>query len=202
MPRTKDDNLRAKFLKSSAKLLTATGPSTSAHLMSEHISTLLNDQDSSLGLLREEICIACGTLSLREGTTSVVRKQKKRGKRAVPGARKEVSLRSRTGGDGDGGEIVLKCSVCNQKTVIALPAAPQPAKVVVSGEDSAILTLSPGDLPERATPKSGDKMSSKKRAKARKERDGLQALLAQSKKDKVNSSSTLDLTDLMKARTS
>jgi hypothetical protein len=193
------DQVRSKFLAEASQQLFATGSTTSAHLSAERNGLHSGLRDSSKGTDFSS-CRACGTiwvpgLSMELKTTLPVTQ----GKRSTPGV---SSTRTTI--------TTVSCNACGrvarhvqlyerksrstrrtQQAASAIPPiAPDHATTVEEvTEQSATGT-------PRSTP-SESKLSSKQRAKARKDRSGLQALLKGSKESNP-SAPKLSFMSLMK----
>ncbi|EXJ55355.1 hypothetical protein A1O7_08282 [Cladophialophora yegresii CBS 114405] len=180
-------NLRVKFLQQSAFNLFLSTPATSRQLMRES-QALGHEASSQLPNRGQLVCAACGTILLPQWTM----KSKIRAKR------------TRRGRKGLNHEKVTRqkvrshcCSLCDNvtKNVIAIASSPRKDKKQPAAAAPAQSSL---ENIMRAEPvlESNTKSTSKKRAKARKDREGLQALLHKSAQTKTPPS--LNLLDLMK----
>src|SRR5271155_1189490 len=148
-PRTM--NLRSAFLEDSARLLTTSSPSTTAHLMSERIQMLIPDGKLLLSKLRRSTCIACGAPRNFEGSA------------IVPDTRLDEWTQSSTG------KSVTKsttCSRCHRVTVISTPCIFEPLQTSNSAKSATrkIVDSSP-HLSHKSA--SVSKSNSKRRAKFR-----------------------------------
>lgn len=187
-PATRRD-ARTQFLLSSAQALLLSSPSTSRYLMREgHAVGSIDPQPSRL--TTENGCAACGSLLLPGWTSST---------RMI--SRKMRSSRNDRSDDATTPTRVIKSSQClicrrvtKQQSEMKVKvkrgtfASSKDATQVTSGHDislkpSTTLALQP-------------KLSSKQRAKARKDRDGLQALL--NRTAQTSSQPSLSFMDMMK----
>ena len=186
MAGSENEKLRRSFLESSSQYLAVSSPSTSAHLMTERLALTIDDERTATKVLRNKACNACGTLVILgwnaittrspQKISATTRKRARRGRRA----------------------LVQACKVCHRETITALHIeagaanAAQPKRKVSISATQAIETPLNGN-------KKAEKTSSKQRAKTRRDKSGLQALLTKSKQQTPASFATLDLMDFMKA---
>lgn len=177
-------------------------PATSAHLMSQCNSIMLENDMAQPESHRRQACSACGNLFIPGQTCTVrtefQRPKRKRGKGkavAEPSESKPVA-----------GATVYSCNSCSRSTRFQIHKPPASSsrkgnsrtRALQLGTDSTPAPDAKGQAPG-AMPASAN-ASSKKRAKARKQ-GGLQALLAKSKENASRGSTQgfgLDLMDLMK----
>jgi RNase P subunit RPR2 len=180
--------LRTTFLQDAAKSIAIASPSTASYLVSESFQQELASGPQNKALpdhQRQSFCTACGNVFIPGRNCSEVR-----GERTAAGQSKKGNVQRRT--------IVYNCQACYQRTTLSLPPSPQTANS--KGQEkgaphSPILGLDTKhqSLSNPAAPPT--KTSSKKRAKARKEKAGLQSMLAKSRE--ARSSPQLNLMDLM-----
>ncbi|KAJ1338696.1 RNAse P Rpr2/Rpp21/SNM1 subunit domain-containing protein [Microdochium nivale] len=213
------------FLTDAAHLLAAACPQTSAHLMSQRSALMSSNNLVVSDTQRQHACTACGhimvpghgdLLSLDSHKTALRRRTRTRklsvSKKGHSSSFSSTSSRERT--------KHLVCAMCTSYTDIKVPLAPKinrrrPAVTAVSSKTStsatpvsvsaasttqrtAVVTApapSSAATSEPAKPASIN-ASSKKRAKSRKQ--GLQALLQQSRSSAPQTGSGLSLADFMK----
>jgi RNAse P Rpr2/Rpp21/SNM1 subunit domain len=181
MAKSRSENLQVVFLESSSQYLAASTPSTSAHLMTERLALLSEDEQKQKDILRHNVCSACGTATTL-GWTATTARQTRSTRRQVGGRKERI--------------IVCVCLVCHRESVTTLPVAP---KAVKTAQAKSMEPMS-SRMEVRTSPTISEKIenaSNKRRAKTRKEKSGLQALLNKSKQI-TTASSTLDLMDFMK----
>lgn len=195
-------NARLNFLAASAHLYSSAAPATSAHLMLECKKVATGNDMEMKETEPKPACNACGTI-LVSGWTS-------RTFIAGPRRSKKPRTKRRKGVQGVASKLVIsKCLVCRRSTKTQLTAATKSGVGGTRNSGSRHLP-SEASLPTEATPKATDpagqethkppsaNLSSKKRAKARKQ-GGLQAMLEKSKTTETLSSGLgLELMDLMK----
>ena len=181
----KGDGLQAAFLENSSRYLAVSSPTTSAHLMTERLALNSNGERASTKALRGNVCNACGTLIILGWNAMMGQRQQ-----TTSTATQKQIRKSRR-------KLIQVCRVCLRETVNALAVIPNPVKAT-QPRSSASMTSNQATEAPRGASKGAEKASSKQRAKARKEKSGLQALLNKSKQDSATSS-TLDLMDFMKA---
>ncbi|KIW63845.1 hypothetical protein PV04_08817 [Phialophora macrospora] len=177
-------NLRLRFLRQSALESFLTTPATSRQLMRE--SQELGHEISSHAPHRGEgVCTACGNILLPQWTvrTKITAKQARRDRGGVKAERvMRRMVRSQ------------RCSFCGSVTKDAISIGTNHRK---EEKQSAVATHPSENKMSADTPlENTNKSTSKKRAKARKDREGLQALLKKSVQTKT--SPGLSLMDLMK----
>jgi len=211
------------FLTDAAHLLAAASPETSAHLVAQR-NTLM----SSTGLVvpdaqRQHACTACGHIMV-PGSADVLRLDVHKTalrRRTKP---HRVSGNSRTSSSRcPSGRKRIECTMCASYTDIAIPPAPKitrrrpapvpvvstsidggrkaaapPAATTPSSVATTTATVAPTPSSNMAgePPKGSTNASSKKRAKSRKQ--GLQALLQQSRSSTPQAGLGLSLADFMK----
>ena len=170
--------LRIDFLQNAAKLLASKTPSTASYLASESIQLELahRQQDKPFeDHQRQTFCTACGNIFVPGWNCSIVRGDKKKS----PASHKQKTIRR--------GTVIYKCQRCHHDTALSIHPTEKLRNVdhenQISGSTTTTVTK---------------KTSSKKRAKARKDQAGLQALLERSKEEKnKDTSPKLSLMDLM-----
>ncbi|KAK2734560.1 hypothetical protein FQN55_002602 [Onygenales sp. PD_40] len=193
--------LQLKFLKNSAHYLAAQSPSTSAHLLSVH-NHLLWEESKPLSVAQHrEFCGACGGVRLPE-TTKTINVKKDRVKKRV---RSTASAEPAPA-------VVYRCLRCRrqkfqtlQKTtkntdpkrprILATTAPTASESIQLSSAKDERSAESTATTSQKAT---SENISSKKRAKARKQQ-GLMAALAAGKQRAQSqaSPSSLDLLDFL-----
>jgi RNAse P Rpr2/Rpp21/SNM1 subunit domain len=185
MAKNRSENLHAAFLEKSSRYLSISAPSTSAHLMTERLALMSEDERKSTKDLHHTVCGACGTLAALGWTATTARRQQ--------AGRSTVQHHGRT----KTRKVIYVCLACHQETISVLPMVPQAVKTAqAKSTESASSKLESRTV--STISETTEKPSSKRRAKTRKERSGLQALLNKSKQTPA-SSSTFDLMDFMKA---
>jgi ribonuclease MRP protein subunit SNM1 len=185
MAKNRSENLQRSFLEKSSRYLAGFSPSTSAHLMTERLALMSENERTSTKLLRHNVCSACGTLiALGWTATTARRQQRPRSTTQQHGARKER-------------KVTHVCLVCHRETVTVLPMVPPAVKTAQANSIEPMSSKLELRTPSRIS-ETADKTSSKRRARTRKEKSGLQALLNKSKQTPA-SSSTLDLMDFQRA---
>jgi hypothetical protein len=180
-----------KFLTDAAESLSLSSPSTAASLLATHTQILHEESKSLTSRQREHYCGACGSIRQARWT-------------------KKTEIKPRKTAALSGGATVYQCLRCHRRTVsphkkaaptkasiprtvaaTASPGLPVTTPVGASPSQTSQATSDPADTqPSNAA----DNVSSKKRAKARKQ-GGLQALLAS--KQRSQASSSLDLLDFL-----
>ncbi|KAL8769509.1 MAG: hypothetical protein Q9209_004570 [Squamulea sp. 1 TL-2023] len=187
---------RLQFLDRSARRLNGIVPATSAHLMLER-NIVAEEHSKALNKSQtKDVCKACGTISIPDVTS--------RAGLAYP-----YIASSRKGKDGLtpdptvlGAQTKIECRMCHRVIVTTSPRLRRysPESVVnttrkTDSSENAIVLNSTFEVGRTATPRN---MSSKRRAKARKQ-GGLQAMLEKAKGTDLKSADTgLNLMDLMK----
>ena len=184
---TRAYNLKLAFLQDAAKSTAFISPSTSSYLGSEYVQMELAIGPQNKAFpdhQRQTFCTACGNVFTPGWNCTIAR-----GDRGVaPDKVKKVQRRT----------IVYSCQACYHRTPFCLHPSKRPDKNMrekylprskqldldVTGHMSSDSTTLP------------PKTSSKRRAKARKERAGLQALLKKSENER-RTSPQLSLMDLM-----
>ncbi|EXJ94113.1 hypothetical protein A1O1_02506 [Capronia coronata CBS 617.96] len=192
-------DVRTRFLQSSARMIFLASPSTSRHLSYQSSELEHTRSHGTTSRAARTVCEACGTLLL-PGWTASTRFGTQR-TTTTSQATVDEKIRRKT--------VSLKCSACHRVTKQTAEIKPNARgsrrlKPPVRGQKRLQPSV-PGDQEketvhdELSTDNSADKstkLSSKKRAKARKDRQGLQALLNKSAQNR--SRPTLNLMDLMK----
>ncbi|EKG19462.1 RNAse P Rpr2/Rpp21 subunit [Macrophomina phaseolina MS6] len=203
---------RLKYLDEAAHLLALASPETSSFLESQYSYLLAENDLAGPPSRKKDVCNACGTIlvpgiscTVKQEAVAPAKPTRKGGKVETPKVSKSSKMK------------IYSCSRCSSKTRLPIASnkarmnTPKSMKVSVAatsmaaGAGSARPTGSksvpasnaapPADAPATPAPAASN-ASSKKRAKARK--GGLQALLANSKKDTSSSKGFgLDLMDLM-----
>jgi hypothetical protein len=176
-------DLRSAFLEDSARLLAMSSSSTTAHLMSERIQMLIPDGKLLLRKLRQSTCLACGARRNFEESPTVL------------DARLDEWTQSLTGKSASKSTI---CPRCHRITVVRTTRISEPLQTSNSAKSA---TRKIPDSSSHLSHKSASvgKSNSKQRAKFRKEKTGLQALLS-NHQQKTTSVTSLSLLDLMAAR--
>ncbi|OAP57262.1 hypothetical protein AYL99_08000 [Fonsecaea erecta] len=173
---------RVGYLQRSARVIFLSAPSTSRQLLRESVE-LGHRRPSHGGRGAEDTCMTCGNLMLPEWTVSTKITDRKA---HAPKKKSRQKVRSR------------RCSLCSRviKDIATMDSShareAQQLVTVPTKHGEEVVATAPAD-PVLAKPV---KLSSKKRARARKDREGLQALLNKSMQAK--STLSLDLMDLMK----
>ncbi|KEF53997.1 uncharacterized protein A1O9_09792 [Exophiala aquamarina CBS 119918] len=173
---------RSRFLQASGHALCLSSPSTSRHLMTES-SQLTHWAEAS-----PDSCTACGSLFLPGWTMSfglASTNQKSESKAKSP--EKQAQEKTRR----------LKCGVCHRvtKATMSYPIKTRRQNIIQSGK-SPKAQLVAGPEPGLVNGKSSKPLSSKQRAKARRDRDGLQSSLNRNAQNRM--APALNLMDLMK----
>lgn len=212
------------FLTDAAHLLAAASPETSAHLVAQR-NTLMSSTGLVVSdAQRQHACTACGHIMV-PGHVDVLRLdahkaalRRRTRPRPVPSNTKKSSARNPSG------RKRIECTMCASYTDIAIPPAPKitrrrpapvpavstsvnhstrvaatPAATKASSASSTTATVASTPLSNVAAaepPRATTNASSKKRAKSRKQ--GLQALLQQSRSSTPQSGLGLSLADFMK----
>lgn len=173
------------FLQDSARMLFLSSPSTSRHLSAQRIE-LVQSETPQRQLRVRDVCTACGTLLVSAWTTET-KSVTTRIRLPQNGNAKPKKVRHRT--------TTSRCSACNRvtKDVVEVPPIPRQRQTKPVVVDEMKEEAIPHEEP---VTEQSSKVTSKKRAKARKDRQGLQALLSKSSQNKPSRS--LNLTDLMK----
>jgi len=194
MPETKTERQKASFLENAAKLLAQRSPSTSAFLGTQVIETLVT-AGTQLSRKLSDCCHGCGALMV-PGWTSAVASSRYLNQRASRPQSKAAIAKPRAS--------LHRCLRCNRaakviKTQSSRPrrSSKKPMEPIALSSRELQPILEPITCASKIEEKSEAKTNSKKRAKARKDREGLQALLSQSRTN-TQPNSTFDLMDFMK----
>jgi hypothetical protein len=171
------DDARNKFLRGAAQTMCASSPSTSAFLAAQRQSTR--------EIPEKEFCLICGAVNMK--TWQI----KSRKTRRAQKNKNSKEKRSRH----DARFATRSCNTCGRVSKQSLEHQPRLTKQTRVDSLQKLPERRVERVPSESTTVSQTKLSSKKRAKARKDREGLQALLNRSKSEH---SSRLTLTDLMK----
>jgi hypothetical protein len=172
------DDARERFLQGAAQMMRIYSPSTSAFLAAQ--------KQSMQEIPDEYFCLSCGAVNMKawrietKQTRPVQQHYKSKAKNSILGTR----------------FAIRRCDVCSRVSKQSLDHPPKLTKPPKVDPLHALQERKDYKVPSEASMVSQSKLSSKKRAKARKDREGLQALLDRSKSDRL--SSRLTLTDLMK----
>ncbi len=179
--------LKPIFLQDAARSLAVDSSSTASYLVSESIQFHLASGPKNEALLshqRQNFCTACGNVFIPGLNCSIVRGDLS----GVKHGSRNVQRRT----------IVYQCQACFHHTTLCLPLPKAPhggtEKKDPTRNKTSNLETNHG-LPSN-TPAVPTKTSSKKRAKARKEREGLQLMLNKSK-EHTRTSPQLNLLDFM-----
>ncbi|OMP88319.1 hypothetical protein BK809_0003076 [Diplodia seriata] len=206
---TRDLSARLKYLHEAAHVMALASPETSSFLESQYSHLLAENDLIPPESRKREVCGACGTILIPGISCTVTqeqvppRKSKKKGSKVQKLGQSEA---------GKGCKMkIYSCLRCSSKARLQIPSKKarmgtrKPARSP-SGESpaptTAAITQTPAAEPDApatapANPAPAN-ANSKKRAKARK--GGLQALLANSKKETNPSKGFgLDLMDLMRS---
>jgi len=182
--------LRNAYLQDAAKSIAMASPSTSSYLASESVQLELAKRPQNEALpdhQRQSFCTACGNVFIPGWNCSVT------------GAERSTAPDQSTKESVQRHAIVYHCHACHQRTSFHLPPSPRTANSTRQEKDahcSPVLGLDTKRQSFANSKASLPKTSSKKRAKARKEKAGLQSMLDRSKKE-TRTSPQLNLIDLM-----
>ncbi|EEQ91831.1 uncharacterized protein BDCG_06951 [Blastomyces dermatitidis ER-3] len=193
-----------KYLKYSAHYLAAQSPSTSSHLLSVH-NQLLRDESKRLSAAQHrELCGACGSIRSSDSSKAIVVKHngvlKRRKKRVSPAETSPL--------------VLYRCLRCQRQKFLTSQSNTKPstsrkphltaiASTTQTSSQTAKVDPQTRGTESTATAtlqKSTENLSSKKRAKARKQQ-GLMAALAAGKQrahSQTSPSGSLDLLDFLK----
>ena len=175
---------RLSFLQTSARTLFLSSPSTSRHLLTQS-TELAHSQNAHFRTNPEDACAACGSLLLPGWSTSIsLAPERSKTRRGACSVEKHIHTK----------RLVRKCSTCDRITKGKVAYRPKHSKIKATTA-AASQTAVEGIAVTKPASEKSNRTSSKKRAKARKDRQGLQALLDRSLQNK--SSPRLDLMDLM-----
>lgn len=179
--------LRTSFLQNAANSVAMTSPSTASYLASESIQQQLAHGPPDMAFAnqqRQMFCTACGNVFIPAWNSSITR-----GIKASPvSALKDVRRRS----------VIYQCRVCYRRTTFDLHP---PKRLDTESQDDRYTGRSTMDLgtkheSNRAPPVPRPKPSSKKRAKARRDKERLQSTVKQRAEDR-SEPLELSLMDLM-----
>jgi hypothetical protein len=182
-------NLKTTFLEDAAKSIATTSPSTASYLASESVQLKLDggpQHEGSTDHQRQTFCAACGSVFIPGWNCFMARGDK------VSTLNTPTNARRRT--------ISYRCLTCHSRTDFILPSP----KRVDSKKQVQNVVRSAALCVDEKHPKSSDptiapiKTSSKKKAKARREKAGLRSLLKKSKEES-RAPPQLSLMDLMMA---
>ncbi|KIW13693.1 hypothetical protein PV08_08884 [Exophiala spinifera] len=182
--------LREEFLQASSRMLFLSSPSTSRHLQSQSIELAHSQPPPKTPNMARDACAACGNLFI-PGWTTKTTITTRTGRRVQKPSPKTAIVRSKI--------VSNLCLVCHRTTrevgVFKVDTRKKQSKT--PGTAAVASTVSTEkSAPVEPVVEQPAKSSSKKRAKARKDHEGLQALLNKSAQNKPAPS--LSLMDLMK----
>ncbi|OJD13581.1 hypothetical protein AJ78_05974 [Emergomyces pasteurianus Ep9510] len=202
-----------KFLKNSAHHLAAQSPSTSSHLLAAH-NQLIRDESKRLSVAQHrELCASCGTIRTSDSSKIVIpmkrNRMKKRRSRGPVASNEETSSPVRPHP-----LVIHRCLRCHRQKFLSLQSASKPAQsrkphppAIASAAQTPFQSGGPNthkqsveDTTISTLRKSTENLSSKKRAKSRKQQ-GLMAALAAGKQrmqSQASTSSSLNLLDFLK----
>ena len=189
-------DLRSNYLDEAARLLLVTGPSTSAYLGAQNNELAALPLTRQVGTQTTSRCISCGTLQVPCWTTSKSLRTKatlrKTGVDVVPSksCHDTVQKKRKT--------IMTTCLICNNIGSTAVVSNVR-ANSRLPQLSSTTSTTSPhaNVQPQKSSMQlSGAKMTSKQRARDRKDRLGLQSLLQRPPRSTTGPG--LDFMDLMR----
>lgn len=213
---TRDLSARLKYLHKAAHVLAMASPETSSFLESQYSHLLAENELAAPESRRREVCGACGTILIPGLSCSVTQEMGQPGRPRKRSSKVEKRETSNRGKDSSSCRTkIYSCLRCSSKTQLQIPTSkarmntPKSGKALVgdtsipvvaasaqtaAAKSSGATSVAPSPTP---APVVGN-ANSKKRAKARK--GGLQAMLANSKKDTSSSKGFgLDLMDLMRS---
>ncbi|MCJ1237149.1 Cullin-associated NEDD8-dissociated protein 1 [Varicellaria rhodocarpa] len=186
---------RIQFLQSASALYASTQPATSAHLrlQSTNVSVLAPTHDRSKPQsVIDHACLSCGTLFSPRTCHKRVTSSTKRYKTLAKSQPRSAHMPDNTKPEVSK-NIETQCLVCRRVTKHPLPVASNKKRPNQKATENPRNRAALPDL----VATSSSNLASKRRAKARKQ-GGLQALMANSRKQPNMSSNGLDLMDLMK----
>ncbi|KAF7512193.1 hypothetical protein GJ744_002355 [Endocarpon pusillum] len=181
-------NLKSIFLQNAARSVAMDCPSTASYLVSESVQFQLASGPQNEALpshQRQSFCTACGSIFIPGLNCSIVRGDRS----GVEHKSRKVQRRT----------VVYRCQACFHHTTFCLPS-PKASHSSTEDKDctrSRILNFQ-SNQEVSSTNAVPQKQSSKKRAKARKEKEGLQSMLKKSRED-TKTSPQLSLLDFMMA---
>ena len=177
---------RCRFLEKAACLVHPASLTTSSHLSSERLA-LIHYSHSEGGMQAANVCQRCGTIaaSLWKPDSSTI-------KRIEKGDAGKVSPKPTPG------KTVRRCGACGQVAKIPFDPNTKPSrsKKVQAPPSSSSEPKDRPSSPVGMQTGQKPKLSSKKRTKARKNREGLQTLLE--KRKPTSTGSNLNLVDFLK----
>ncbi len=198
-------NARTNFLENAARTLFLSGPSTSRHLLSQSVELTHVTPTPHRGNTPKDACTACGNLLL-PGWTTKTEVTTIKSKKYHQGRERQRRTTDQREGKVDTQQLVVsrQCSFCHRITrkVADKHLQPknkerQPVRTAEAPAPGGKTTMdNQGSATAEKAADTAAKLSSKKRARARKDREGLQALLNKSAQNKAAPS--LGLMDLMK----
>ena len=168
--------------------MVSSGPSTSAFLMAEKLNSLADSHMVSTPATRATCCLACGSLFVPGWTASQARESFTTSHRAD---RRGAQLVRQTLQK----NVVHECQSCHRRTVISFQKPAKLKKPSYTSFNEPAVAKVPLQRPSPA------KSTAKQRAKDRKSKQGLQALLSNSRtkqKTTASKSPPLNLMDFMK----
>lgn len=179
--------IRERFLSEASATLQDSAPSSARQLRINLKGTQeLTGRDKPT--VQAESCPACGDTRLESRTV-----------KTIENIKQNIQRLSRTTGSSQSSELVIsKCQTCLRSTK-TLQDAPLKTPSQEQGIRSSKTSVNRSNNPQADGAKV-QKTSSKKRAKERKSRQGLQTLLGKGN-DKTESSHTFNLLDFMSSRT-
>ncbi|KAL1634963.1 hypothetical protein SLS56_002047 [Neofusicoccum ribis] len=217
---TRDLSARLKYLHEAAHVLALSSPETSAFLETQYSHLLAENDLTAPDLRKREVCGACGTILIPGLSCSITQETAQPGRPATKRSKVEKRGASKNAKDSNSCKMkIYSCLRCSSKTRLRIPsskarmdtrrrARASTAETTTSAVNASTQATAP--VPQAAAGATGPAIepsnpapaaanaSSKKRAKARK--GGLQAMLANSKKDTSASKGFgLDLMDLMRS---
>ena len=180
------EGARASFLDKAAHLTCSRSPSTSAHLISER-QALTRSLQNGARSASAQACQRCGTIATsvwkpKRATTKSTKKS--------PGLKPLPKLIVRA--------VMRRCDACGKVAKLSVDPKAAPSRSLKVRR--SLPTLAGPELRSSPTsdalPREEPKLSSKKRAKAKKDREGLQAML--NKKRPSYMTQQMNLLDFMR----
>jgi len=178
-------NVRERFLQDAAASLSGPG-STSAEHLRRNALLIQALKDGASQPTSSDICPACGSMDI-ESREVKIKSKRKPSSRGGPATTTEAAVQKLH---------VRKCRKCSRSVKRAVETAvPSPRKrtAEVQAEEEQPRTI---DISSVHPQLPSTKASSKRRAKERKDREGLKAMMAKSK-DKSDHASGFSLMDFM-----
>lgn len=180
------ESTRASFLEKAAHLTYTRSPSTSAHLISEQ-QALARSTQAVTRSQNTDACQRCGTLATgvwKSKSATVRRTKSSSSRKPLP----TPTMRT----------MVRRCDACGNVAKLSIQPKVKPSPLRKVQTSSATLAAPDSHSSPSSSVRARDepKLSSKKRAKARKDRDGLQVLL--NKKKPSSTTQPMTLMDFMK----